>query len=74
MEHCTAYRCLMNGFNSLQEQDRSPMYPCPVCLRKLLWNLQVEPVPYLKRVEEFCRQHGLEEAVWYAEAVAALEK
>jgi hypothetical protein len=25
-------------------------------------------------VEEFCRQHGLEEAVWYAEAVAALEK
>jgi archaemetzincin len=74
MAHCTAYRCLMNGINSLQELDRSPMYLCPVCLRKLLWNLQVEPVPYLKRVEEFCRQHGLEEAVWYAEAVAELEK
>jgi archaemetzincin len=74
MEHCTAYRCLMNGINSQQERDRSPMSLCPVCLRKLLWNLQVEPVPYLRGVEEFCRRHGLGEAVWYAEAVAALEK
>jgi archaemetzincin len=75
MAHCTAFRCLMNGFNGQHEQDHAPMYLCPVCLRKLLWNLQVEHVPYLKRLEDFCRRHGLrEEAAWYAEAVAELEK
>jgi archaemetzincin len=75
MEHCTAYRCLMNGFNRQHEQDQTPMHLCPVCLRKLLWNLQVEPVPYLKRLEELCRRHGLKDAVsWYVDTVKALEK
>src|SRR5262245_46697677 len=73
MRHCTAYECLMNGCNSQEEGDRKPLQPCPVCLRKLLWNLRIEPVPYLKRLEDFCRRHGMKEASWYAEAVAALE-
>ena len=29
-----------------------------VCLRKLRWILQVEPVPYLKTLEAFCQQNG----------------
>src|SRR5262249_23101518 len=74
MRHCTAFACLMNGSNGLEEGDRQPLHPCPVCLRKLLWNLQVEPVPYLKRLEAFCRGSGLDEEVgWYARAVGALE-
>ena len=44
----------------------------PLCLRKLLWNLQAEPVPYLRRLEAFCSQHGLKEADWYGRAVEAL--
>ena len=28
--------------------------------------------PYLRRLEAFCRDHGLEEADWYTRAVAAL--
>ena len=49
------------------------MHLCPVCLRKLLWNLQAEAMPYLKRLEAFSGQNGLEEAAgWYARAVAAL--
>ena len=43
MAHCTAYSCLMNGSNHQEEKDRRPMHLCPVCLRKLCWNLQVEP-------------------------------
>ena len=50
------------------------MHLCPVCLRKLCWNLQVEPVPYLKRLEGFCRQHGLGDAGWYARAAEALQR
>ncbi len=73
MQHCTAHRCLMNGCNSQEERDRTPLYPCHVCLRKLCWNLQVEPRPYLRRLAAFCEEHGLEDASWYARAVAALE-
>jgi archaemetzincin len=49
MAHWTASLCLMNGSNHLEEKDRRPMHLCPVCLRKLCWNLRVEPVPYLAR-------------------------
>jgi len=72
IKHCTAHRCLMNGCNSHEERDEMPLNPCPVCLRKLCWNLQVEPVPYLRRLATFCGEHGLDEAVWYASAVEAL--
>jgi archaemetzincin len=75
MKHCTAFACLMNGSNHQEERDRRPLNLCPVCLRKLLWNLQAEPLPYLKRLGAFCQDNGLdEEAGWYAEAVAALER
>ncbi len=47
MKHCIAFACLMNGSNHREESDSRPLHLCPVCLRKLLWNLQVEPLPYL---------------------------
>jgi archaemetzincin len=75
MQHCTAFHCLMNGLNNLAEADRAPLHPCPVCLRKLLWNLQVEPRPYLDRLAAFCRGNGLnDDADWYARAAAALAR
>jgi archaemetzincin len=73
MRHCTAFSCLMNGSNHQEERDSRPLHPCPVCLRKLLWNLQVEPVAYLRKLETFCREHRLSEADWYPRAVAALQ-
>ncbi len=73
MRHCTAFPCLMNGCNSEQERDNHPLNLCPMCLRKLVWNLQVEPVPYLKRLEAFCHDHWFDEAYWYGKAVAALQ-
>jgi archaemetzincin len=73
LKHCTAFACLMNGSNHQEERDRRPLHLCPVCLRKLLWNLRAEPVPYLRRLAAFCRANGLdEEAGWYARAVGAL--
>jgi hypothetical protein len=50
-----------------------PLHPCPVCLRKLCWNLRVDPVAYLTKLKAFCRQNGLDpESRWYEKAVAAL--
>jgi archaemetzincin len=73
LAHCTAYSCLMNGSNHQEEKDRRPMHLCPVCLRKLCWNLRFEPVPYLMKLKEFCQQNGFDpESGWYERAIAAL--
>lgn len=73
LAHCTAFECNMNGRNTLPESDRKPLAMCPVCLRKLCWNLNVEPVAYLTRLQEFCERHGLEaEADGYRKAVALM--
>jgi archaemetzincin len=73
MKHCIAHQCLMNGSNHREESDSRPMHLCPVCLRKLMWNLQVDPIPYLERLGAFCGRHSLDEAGWYARAVGALQ-
>jgi archaemetzincin len=73
MQHCTAFRCLMNGSNHQEERDAWPLYLCPVCLRKLCWNLRVEPVPYLMKLKAFSQQNGLSpESRWYEGVRAAL--
>ena len=59
IQHCIAFECNMNGSNSLSESDRRPMHFCPVCLRKVLWNLQADPDAYLAALEKFCRDHDL---------------
>jgi archaemetzincin len=74
LRHCTAHRCLMNGCNTQEESDRTPLYPCPVCLRKLVWNLQVEPGPYLDQLAAFCRAQGLADGEWFARAADALPR
>jgi len=73
MRHCTAFLCLMNGSNHQEERDSRPLHLCPVCLRKLCWNLRVEPVPYLTKMKAFCQQNGPDtESGWYERAIAAL--
>jgi len=73
MHHCTAFRCLMNGSNHQQERDARLLHLCPVCLRKLCWNLRAEPVPYLTKLQAFCQENALgPESVWYEKALAAL--
>jgi archaemetzincin len=74
MKHCTAYTCLMNGSNHQEERDGRPLHLCPVCLRKMCWNLQVEPTAYLRRLAAFHREHGLDGAGWLEEAAGILER
>ncbi len=74
IQHCTAFDCNMNGVNSQDEGDRKPLTMCPVCLRKVCWNLQVEPAKYLGELESFCRENKLTaEADWYRDAAAVLK-
>jgi archaemetzincin len=72
MQHCTAHRCVMNGVNHQAERDSRPLNPCPVCSRKLCWNLQVELVAYLGRLAAFCRKRGFAEAGRFGRAGEAL--
>jgi archaemetzincin len=75
MRHCTAYSCLMNGSNHQEESDRTPMHLCPVCLRKLCWNLGIEPILYLTALKTSCSQNNLHsEAGWYDKAIETLSK
>jgi archaemetzincin len=63
----------MNGSNHQEERDQRPLHLCPVCLRKVCWNLQVEPIPYLTKLKAFCHAKGLDaESHWYEQAVGAL--
>jgi hypothetical protein len=63
----------MNGSNHQEERDAKPLHPCPVCLRKLCWNLRVEPVAYLLELKAFCQRNRLDpESGWYERALAAL--
>jgi archaemetzincin len=35
LKNCTFFRCILNGFNTMDEFDKRPLELCPICLRKL---------------------------------------
>ncbi len=71
--HCVYYQCNMNGSNHLPEALKAPLPFCPICLRKLCWNLQVDPNAYLKRLQIFSAKHGLkEDELYYQRAIELL--
>lgn len=74
LHHCTAYKCLQSGVNSLDEADASPLWLCPDCLAKIAWATRTDPRDHLARVRDFCRAHELsEEADLFARSIALLE-
>lgn len=67
MPHCIVYKCLMNGANSLQEQDSRPIHECPPCLKKLQWNIGFDVVDRYEKLQAFYAKNGLHsEANWVA--------
>jgi archaemetzincin len=67
LAHCKAYRCAMNGSNSLEESDHRPLHLCPICLKKLQWNRELDTVRRYEKLETFYDKHHLkEEAAWIA--------
>jgi archaemetzincin len=73
IEHCIAYECGMNGSNSLDETDRTPLPFCPECERKLWWFLELEPSQRYKSLSSFATEHGLkEEALFWQKSEGAI--
>lgn len=62
LHHCAEYECLMNGTNSLEETDRSVAHLCPVCLKKLAYNLRFDVRARYGRLQALFEREGLEEA------------
>lgn len=59
LEHCTAYRCVQGGVNSLEEEDRASLGLCPECLAKILFATRAEARPRYQALAAFCREQGL---------------
>ncbi|MCA9620369.1 MAG: hypothetical protein KC731_15210 [Myxococcales bacterium] len=73
-EHCTAYACVMNGSNSLEESDARPLWLCPECLAKVLWVTGQEPAQRYFRLADFARRHQLErEEAFFSRSMEATE-
>ena len=70
IRHCIYYHCLMNGSNSMRESDAAPLHACPVCLRKLSYNLRFNPIERYKKLSAFYRTHGLEDAAFIDQLLA----
>ena len=66
LEHCVHLHCIMNGANHLSELDRSPLDPCPVCLRKLHVALGFDPKARYHALAEHYTRLGLHEAADWA--------
>lgn len=65
LAHCVFYHCSMNGSNSLGEADAEPIDYCPLCHRKLLWNIGFDGVKRYTELLAFYRKHGMTaEATW----------
>jgi archaemetzincin len=73
LEHCTRYRCVQAGINSLEEEDRAPMWLCPDCLAKISWVTSTDPRSHLRAMADFCRRAELRlEVAHYEKDLAAL--
>lgn len=67
IEHCIFYDCGMNGSNSLEESDRRPLFFCPVCLKKLQWNLKFDVLPRYEKLKEFFAKNKMTDEVQWLE-------
>ena len=71
LAHCTYFRCVMNGSNSLPESDSQPLQLCPVDLRKLYESVRFDPVARYAHLREFCVQAGFQDdARWIERQLA----
>lgn len=74
LHHCAAHACVMNGSNSLPESDSQPLELCPVCLRKLQWNVGFDLRERFNGLRDFHRVSGLEaERTFIEKSLKALE-
>jgi len=68
LRHCIYFNCIMNGSNNLEENDRKPIFMCPVCIRKLQYNIKFEMVDRYHALADICSEFQgkfNEAAKWY---------
>lgn len=66
-DHCQFYSCVMQGANSVEEEEAHPLELCPVCLHKLHYVLQAA-VPELDLLQRY-----VDLQVFYRTLPAALQ-
>ncbi|HLX63206.1 MAG TPA: archaemetzincin [Planctomycetota bacterium] len=66
--HCIFYDCSMNGSMSLQEIDSAPVHFCPICQRKLQWNIGFDTEKQLKELQAFYAKHNLKDEAAFTAA------
>ena len=74
--HCIYFKFLMNGSNHIHETDSKPVYLCPVCLRKLHFCLQFNPVDRYLSLASICSEFGgyfLEYSEWYTNRATSIQ-
>jgi len=59
MKHCTHAKCVMNGVNSLSEDDSKPNTLCSVCLKKMKLNFNFNIETRFENLLEFYKIHDL---------------
>ena len=75
LAHCTAYRCVQAGINSLEEEDRAPLWACPECATKIVWATKGDHAPRFEKLASFCKDAGLtEEAAFFDRSIAAVRQ
>lgn len=60
LPHCTFYACLLNGSNTLEEADRTPLFPCPECREKLEHACGFDRVTWYRGLAAYYARHGLD--------------
>jgi archaemetzincin len=71
IHHCVKWKCVMQGANTLMEDDSHPMYLCPIDLRKLEWNCGFDRAERYRKLLDFYRRLGLkEDAAWVEKRLA----
>lgn len=73
--HCVEYECGMNGANSLDEMDRTPLAFCPDCAAKVCWACGAKPRDWLTSLQAFAEERGLsKEAGLWRQEIQALDR
>jgi len=74
LTHCIFYKCSMNGANTLDETDVTPLHYCPVCAKKLEWNIGQDSVKRFEQLIEFYKKYDFKaEADWQAARLERLK-
>ncbi len=73
--HCIKYECNMCGTNSLRETDRHPIWLCPECPSKILYDTKADKIVRYKKLANFCKTNELtKEQKFFEKSVSILSQ